>query len=59
MNPLLHALRENGIAVTAVHSHMIDETPRLFFVHFWANDDANKLAQGLRAALNTTAVARS
>jgi Domain of Unknown Function (DUF1259) len=59
VNPLLRALREAGIAVTAVHSHMLDETPRLFFVHFWANDDANKLAQGLRAALNTTAVARS
>ncbi|HEY6921089.1 MAG TPA: DUF1259 domain-containing protein, partial [Methyloceanibacter sp.] len=56
VNPLLRALRE---AVTAVHSHMLDETPRLFFVHFWANDDAMKLANGLRAALNTTAVARS
>ena len=46
VNPLPRALRENGIAVTAVHSHMLDETPRLFFVHFWANDDAYKLAQG-------------
>ncbi|HET7447427.1 MAG TPA: DUF1259 domain-containing protein [Methyloceanibacter sp.] len=55
VNPLLRALREAGIAVTAVHSHMLDETPRLFFVHFWANDDAMKLANGLRAALNTTA----
>ena len=36
MNPLLRALREYDIAVTAVHNHMLDETPRLFFVHFWA-----------------------
>ena len=59
VNPLLRALRENDIAVTAVHNHMLNETPRLFFVHFWANDDATKLANGLRVALNTTAVARS
>jgi len=59
VNPLLRALRENDIAVTAVHSHMLDETPRLFFVHFWANDDATKLANALRVALNTTGVARS
>jgi hypothetical protein len=36
----------------ALHSHMVDETPRLYFMHFWANDDAQKLAQGLRAALD-------
>ena len=59
VNPVLRALRENDIAVTAVHNHMLNETPRLFFVHFWANDDATKLANGLRVALNTTAVARS
>jgi hypothetical protein len=49
------ALRTNGIEVTAVHSHMLDEQPRLFFLHFWANDDALKLAKGLRAALDKTA----
>jgi hypothetical protein len=48
---VLKALRENGIEVTAVHNHMLDEQPRLFFVHFWANDDAKKLAEGLKAAL--------
>jgi hypothetical protein len=48
---VLKALRENRIEVTAVHNHMLDEQPRLFFVHFWANDDAKKLAQGLKAAL--------
>ena len=56
---MIRALRENGIDVTAIHSHMLDEQPRLFFVHFWANDDALKLAKGLNAALEKTAVARS
>ena len=51
VNPVLKALRENGIEVTALHSHMLDEQPRLFFMHFWANDDAQKLADGLKAAL--------
>jgi hypothetical protein len=46
--------RQNGIAVTAVRSHMLMEEPRLFFMHFWANDDAVKLAKGLRAALDNT-----
>jgi hypothetical protein len=54
VNPVIKALRQNGIAVTAVHSHMLMEEPRLFFLHFWANDDATKLAKGLRAALDLT-----
>jgi hypothetical protein len=54
VNPVIKALRENGIAVTALHSHMLQEQPRLFFMHFWANDDALKLAKGLRAALDQT-----
>jgi len=52
VNPVIRALRENGIEVTALHSHMLGEQPRLFFMHFWANDDAVKLANGLRAALS-------
>ena len=52
VTPVMQALRENGIEVTAVHSHMLTENPRLFFMHFWANDDALKLARGLRAALD-------
>ncbi len=59
VNPVINALRTNGIEVTAVHSHMLDEQPRLFFLHFWANDDAIKLARGLRAALDKTASTRS
>jgi hypothetical protein len=54
VNPVIKALRSNSIEVTAVHSHMLDEQPRLFFLHFWANDDAAKLARGLRAALDKT-----
>jgi hypothetical protein len=59
VNPLLRALHLNGVEVTAIHSHMLDEKPRLFFVHFWANDDAVKLAKGLQAVLEKIAVARS
>ena len=54
VNPVIKALRANGIAVTALHSHMLMENPRLFFMHFWANDDAVKLAKGLRAAVDAT-----
>jgi uncharacterized protein DUF1259 len=59
VNPVIQALRSNGIEVTALHSHMLDEQPRLFFMHFWANDDAVKLAKGLRAAIDKTASAKS
>lgn len=50
--PVMKALRDNGIEITALHNHMIDEEPRLFFMHFWAHDDAVKLAKGIRAALD-------
>ena len=52
VNPMLRALRANGIEVTALHSHMLLEQPRVFFMHFWANDDAVKLAKAVRAALD-------
>ena len=58
VNPVIKALRANSIEVTAVHSHMLTEQPRLYFLHFWANDDALKLARGVRAALDKTARAR-
>ena len=50
--PVIKALRANGIEVTALHSHMLTDSPHLFFMHFWANDEALKLAKGLRAALD-------
>jgi biotin operon repressor len=59
VNPVLRALRENGIEVTALHNHMLGDEPRLFFMHFWANDDAQKLAKGLRAALDKAKVKQS
>ncbi len=52
VNPVIRALRDHGIVVTALHSHMFGETPRLLFMHFWANGDATKLTEGLRAALD-------
>jgi len=58
VNPLIRALRAGGIEVTAIHSHMLDEQPRMFFIHFWANDDAVKLARNVRTALDKTAVAQ-
>ena len=59
VNPVLHALRANGIEVTALHNHMLDDQPRLFFMHFWANDNAQKLAKGFRAALDKINITRS
>jgi hypothetical protein len=55
VNAVIRALQAHGITPTALHSHMLDETPRLYFMHFWANDDAVSLAKGLRAALDRTA----
>lgn len=51
-------LRRHGIEVTALHNHLLGEQPRLFFMHFWGNDQASRLAQGLRAALNQMNVKR-
>jgi len=59
VNPVLKALRDHGIEVTAIHNHMLDDQPHLYFMHFWANDDAKKLAEGLRAALVHVNVAKS
>lgn len=58
VNPIVKALRQHGIEVTALHSHMIDDSPHLFFTHFWAHDDAQRLAQGLRSALDLMNVAK-
>jgi hypothetical protein len=54
VNPVIRALKDNGINVTAIHNHMINEEPRLFFLHFWATGDQDRLAAGLRAALDRT-----
>jgi hypothetical protein len=54
VNPVARTLRVHGIAVTAIHNHALADEPRLFYMHFWAHDDAVRLAQGLRAALDHT-----
>jgi hypothetical protein len=54
VNPVVKALTENGIAVTAIHNHMLYDDPRLFMMHFWAVGDQEKLALGLKAALDKT-----
>ena len=59
VNPVLRALRQHGIEVTAIHNHMLADEPRLFFMHFWGVDQANKLAEGLKAALDNVATAKS
>ncbi|HEU4618849.1 MAG TPA: DUF1259 domain-containing protein [Gammaproteobacteria bacterium] len=58
VDPVMRALVQNGIEVTALHSHMVGEEPRLYFMHFWGHDDAEKLAQGLKAALDHVALAK-
>ncbi|HEY3370617.1 MAG TPA: DUF1259 domain-containing protein [Prolixibacteraceae bacterium] len=54
VNPVLKALTQNGIAVTAIHNHMLYDDPRLFMMHYWAVDDPEKLAKGLKVALDQT-----
>lgn len=59
VKPVMKSLRSSGIEVTALHSHMIDDSPHLFFMHFWVNDDAAVLARHLRAALDLINIKRS
>ena len=54
VNPVIKALNDHGITVTALHSHMLFESPRLFFMHFWAVHDPQEIAAGLKAALDST-----
>ena len=54
VNAVARTLRQQGIDVTAIHNHGLMDTPRLFYMHFWANDDAVKLARALKAALDQT-----
>ena len=58
VTPMIRTLRSNGIDVTAMHSHMLTEQPRLIFMHFWAVDNAVKLAKTVRAGLDKTAVGK-
>lgn len=58
VGPVIKAMLAGGIEITALHSHMLQEQPRVFFLHFWANDDAQKLAKGLKAALDNVHLAK-
>ena len=58
VNPVAKTLRQHGIDVTAIHNHALADSPRLFYMHFWANADAVKLAMTLRRALDRTNVKR-
>ena len=51
---VLHALREGGINIVAIHQHMVNEQPRILFLHYWAIAPAADLAKGLRTALDLT-----
>jgi hypothetical protein len=52
VNPVISALTTHGIEVTALHNHMIHGSPELYFMHFWANDTPERVAGGLKAALD-------
>ena len=52
VTPVLTELRRQGIEVTALHNHLVEEQPRLFFMHFWGNGNIATLTRGLRAALD-------
>jgi len=54
VNGVIRALRSHDIEVTALHSHMLEESPRLLFVHFWGDGETGAVARGLRAALDVT-----
>jgi len=54
VGPVMKVLEDNGIQPVALHSHALDDMPRLFYMHFWANDDAVKLAKALRSAIDET-----
>jgi Domain of Unknown Function (DUF1259) len=54
VNAVARTLRQHGIDVTAIHNHGLYDTPRLFYMHFWAVDAPEKLAEGLKAALDHT-----
>lgn len=56
VNPVLSELRTHNISVTALHSHMLTEQPRLFFMHFWGVGTPESVGAGIKAALSKVAV---
>jgi len=58
VNPVVRELQSHGIRATALHSHMLRESPRLFFLHFWGVGKPRSVAEGIQAALTKVDVAR-
>lgn len=56
VQPVIQALRSGGIDIVELHQHALDDDPCLFYMHFWANDDAVKLARALRKAVDAPSV---
>jgi hypothetical protein len=52
VQPVMHALRDAGIHIVALHNHMVGEQPPYYFLHYWGNGDTERLARGLRNALD-------
>src|SRR5256712_2134980 len=59
VTPVLKALRQNGLDVVAIHHHMTDTQPTIFFLHYWGTGPATKLATGFKAALDQLGPAKS
>lgn len=55
VNPVISALQAHHVTVTALHSHMLTEQPRIFFMHFWALGNPQSVALGMKAALSHVA----
>src|SRR5207249_490401 len=59
VTPVLKALRQNGLNIVAIHHHMTDTRPTIFFLHYWGTGPAEKLAKGFKAAVSELAKAKS
>ena len=59
VSPVLKALRDNGLSVVAIHHHMTDTRPTIFFLHYWGTGPADKLATGFKAALDQLGKAKN
>ena len=54
INPVISALQQHGFEITALHNHLINESPSVMYLHFWGQGDATKLAQSVKDALSKT-----
>lgn len=54
VEPMLRAFASHGITATALHTHMIGESPTLYFIHFWADASLAKVVEGLRAVVDAS-----